>query len=315
MDKEDHGLLHYKKEVSFSSKVFYWFYIVSLSFSTLILLAVFITNGLSATGNADKFGFKNRTGDISDEYFTQITPAGWAFSIWGIIYAFQAGWTIYGWSLVVRFSFPLTVTPVALLFYSGANISNIAWIFIWGNAYPQYAFPFIVIIGVLLYSAIISQAFFLYKQTEFLKNIQKFQVDLYLVRSLVINGLVIYATWVTIATLINFTIVLQYYADMSAEDAATLSLSLLTVEVLVYFILENTILDRFTRPIVLVYPVVIWALSAALDEHWGKEDDDRNNIFTLILLILSIILFIVRIICLIVFAFVRPINYPTKTIV
>lgn len=312
--KEDYGLLSptEEKKVSISSKALY---IGSLTFSTIVLLGVYITSGLSTAGDPEKFGFKNKTGDISDEYYTQITPAGWAFSIWGIIYAWQALWTVYGWSLVVRHSFPLTITPVSVLFYSCANIGNIAWIYVWGNAYPQYAFPILVIIGVLLYSTIIFQAVYLYRQTELLKSLQRFKIDLYLVRIVVINGFVIYATWVSIATLINFTIVLQYYADMAPENAGTIALSLLTVEVIVYFILENTILDRFTRPIVMVYPVVIWALSAALDAHWGNEDDDRNSIFTLVLLVLSVILFMTRIILIIVFAFVRAIPYPNKTIV
>ena len=29
------------------------------------------------------------TGNISDKYYLEITPAGWAFSIWGIIHAYQ----------------------------------------------------------------------------------------------------------------------------------------------------------------------------------------------------------------------------------
>ena len=33
--------------------------------------------------------FHSNTGNISDKYYLEITPAGWAFSIWGIIYAYQ----------------------------------------------------------------------------------------------------------------------------------------------------------------------------------------------------------------------------------
>lgn len=48
------------------------------------------------------------------------------------------------------------------------------------------------------------------------------------------NGLAVYTTWTSIATLINLTIVVSYDAGMSKSDAATLSLSLLSVEVLVW---------------------------------------------------------------------------------
>lgn len=48
------------------------------------------------------------------------------------------------------------------------------------------------------------------------------------------NGLAVYATWTSIATLINLTIVVHYDAGMSESHAATLSLSLLSVAVLVW---------------------------------------------------------------------------------
>lgn len=45
---------------------------------------------------------------ISDERPTPITPDGWAFSIWGIIFTAQAAALIY---LLVRRSPPDTVRP------------------------------------------------------------------------------------------------------------------------------------------------------------------------------------------------------------
>jgi hypothetical protein len=34
-------------------------------------------------------------GDQSDKYYLEVTPAGWTFSIWGFIYAWQAAWVLY----------------------------------------------------------------------------------------------------------------------------------------------------------------------------------------------------------------------------
>ena len=306
---ESHGLMRSNEMTrpTLKSKIPY---IASLSLSTVVLIIVFVVSGLANYPEPEKVGFKNKTGDISDMYYTQITPSGWAFSIWGIIYTWQALWTFYGWSHVIRMSFPITISPFTLIFYSCANIGNVVWIYVWGNNLPQYSFPVIIILGVALYAAIGFEAFHLYKTTALLESMQKFKIDLYLTRILVLNGLVIYATWVTIATLINFTIVLEYFADVSSTNSGTIALSLLTVEVVAYFILENTLLDSFARPVVMVYPVIIWALSAALDAHWGKEEDDRNSVFALTLLIFGVFLFVVRIILLIIFGFKRHIKYP-----
>lgn len=48
------------------------------------------------------------------------------------------------------------------------------------------------------------------------------------------NGIAIYATWTTIASLVNLSIVLNYDANVSPADAATASLSILTVLLVVW---------------------------------------------------------------------------------
>ena len=115
----------------------------------------------------------------------------------------------------------------------------------WGNEYPQAAFPIIVIFGIFLYIAIGVEAKYLFDMIPTLGNVSKYKIDIYIAHYLVLNSIAIYATWVTVVTLINFAIVLQYYADLSSANAGTVALSILTVELLVYFILENTILGAF----------------------------------------------------------------------
>lgn len=48
------------------------------------------------------------------------------------------------------------------------------------------------------------------------------------------NGIAIYATWTTIASLVNLTIVLIYDANMSQLDAPIVSLSILTAVLIVW---------------------------------------------------------------------------------
>lgn len=44
----------------------------TLGVASLTFVALLIVSGLAASPNADSYGFKNSTGDISDEYFTQV---------------------------------------------------------------------------------------------------------------------------------------------------------------------------------------------------------------------------------------------------
>ena len=290
-------------------------YILSLTFASLAYIGTLIVSGLATNPEPEKFGFKNQTGAISDQFYTQITPAGWAFVIWTVIYIWEGILIIYAWTFLCRPSFPITISPTSLIFYSCGNIFNITWLYVWGNEYPTYAFGVIILSAIFLYIAIGVEAIFIYKNTFTLESQAKYKIDLYLTRFLVLNCLTVYATWLTIATLVNFTLVLQYFADVSGINSGIVGLSLLTVEVIVYFILENTVLDSFARYIVAVYPVIIWALSAVIDAHWGVEDDNRNSIFTLVLLIMTVVLFIVRLILIATFTFLRPTKYPKNSIV
>ena len=120
------------------------------------------------------------------------------------------------------------------------------------------------------------------------------------------NGLVIYATWLTVATHINLGVVLQYFAGVASGTTGTIVLWVLSLVVLGYFALENTILDRYTRFIFMVYPVLIWALTGVLSAHWGKETPNTNPLLTAMLLVLAVVLFLARAVLVVFFALFRP---------
>ncbi len=49
--------------------------VVSLVFLTLTEAVVFITSGLAGSSNASNFGFINRTGAVSDKFYTQVSDS------------------------------------------------------------------------------------------------------------------------------------------------------------------------------------------------------------------------------------------------
>ena len=213
----------------------------------------------------------------------QITPAGWAFSIWGVIYTWQALWVIYAWSFVCRPNTPRTIFLGVYFSYILICILNSAWIFVWGNEELTASAVILILFNLVLYPTVASLAFFLSHCTNTAKV-----YDLWLTCILVLNGLLFYGSWTTIASLINLTAPVQYGADTSASTAAYISLSLLAATVVTYFVMENTLFDRFLRYAFGVYPVVIWALSAVMAKKWDSGGDPSGvNIFTLALLILT----------------------------
>jgi len=299
--------------------------LASVGFVANIIVNVFAAGSV---GDIAKFGFKNEIG----VYRTQVIPASWTFSIWGLIYAWQVLWLLYAWSFVFRPRAQRTifwgVYPTFLL----VCVAIIGWFYTWSNEYPQGALPFILLMAILLYVAIGMLTYHLYRKTKDLEE-EGQKCDLWMTRIIVLNGLALYASWVSVASCLNVGIIIQNYTPTVAAlgltegsgsvagsgngtdgglntpldvNSGTVTLSLLALIIVVYFILENAALYKFTGFVLVVYPTIIWALAGIVQGQWNKHENPRNQIFSLVLLGVVILLASIRVVLLIVFACARP---------
>jgi hypothetical protein len=94
----------------------------------LAFIATLAVNGLASSS---VLGGKT-TAEISDQYPTLITPAGYVFAIWGIIYTLLAVFVIYQ-ALPSQRSKPFQNQISGLFILSSAF--NIGWIFLWQYGY------------------------------------------------------------------------------------------------------------------------------------------------------------------------------------
>ena len=229
------------------------------------------------------------TGGASRKFYIEITPASWAFSIWGLIYIWQGAWIIYSLTLLCRKDAPNVISPVLLVVYSLASVANASWIVVWSHEWIQICSFLLFAISFFLYGTLATS----YKTVNLgTKGIPK--RDFIAMQVLVNNGVAVYATWCTIASLLNLTMAIAYFHGVDQDVASTISLVILAVEVVVWFSLENTILDKFVRYTLSVYPVVIWALSASINKNWDLAK--RNSIISLVLLAVACTLFVARVV-------------------
>jgi tryptophan-rich sensory protein len=92
--------------------------------SALTLIAMLVMNVLA---NSIPIG-GNTTGDISDQYPTLFTPAGFTFSIWGVIYLLLVVFVV----LLFFFGDVLTAHKTTILIlFNAINLLNIAWLLSW----------------------------------------------------------------------------------------------------------------------------------------------------------------------------------------
>ncbi|XP_037613524.1 uncharacterized protein LOC119480938 [Sebastes umbrosus] len=257
-----------------------------------------VFNGLSVVGVGP---YVTTTANVSAVFDTQITPSGWTFNIWSVIYVWLTAMIIYIVAGLCRkngngyvYCSP-PVLPYGFFISWCLNLCfNIGWLLVWDRGEMIIALVFLVLVILTNYSMICFICHGLHVYGAWLKKYHR--VDLWLIRVLVQNGVMIYTTWTTIATLINLSIVLTYDVKLSPADAATISYSVLAVVLAVWFVLENFVLDKHVRYILVIYPVVIWALSGNLDKNFDAESPSRNGIFIVVLLALACVLFVIRLV-------------------
>ena len=129
------------------------------------------------------------TGEISDRFQVYFVPAGYVFSIWGIIYI---GWIAF---LIFQFRTSQKESPrlrrLGYLF-ALSNLANAAWLFTWHYNY----FGLGVLVMLTLLGLLIASYLRLDVNRSFAKGAEWWSVDL---------PFSIYLGWITVATVANIT--------------------------------------------------------------------------------------------------------------
>jgi len=262
-----------------------------LSGVMFIIMAAF--NGIAGSGAAIPEIFLSTVGNMSDKYDTLITPAGFTFSIWSIIYL----WLAISLLLLVVTLFlnnnmgKLYLSPpFATPLLSGITILNfilnLTWIFVWDREFLVFAC--VVLVSIWITGMIIIGLM--------ARNIQKHEEvyrrggDMFawgVVYRVIMNGWGIYTTWCVIASLINLTTALVYRGDTDMKATCLAALSLLVIFHVTWFVFENFVFDKYVRWLLTPYMVVIWA-SNGVRANINERTTTPQEIKDFVLAILAI---------------------------
>ena len=210
--------------------------------NVLAYVATLIINGLA---NALPLNGLS-TGEISDRFDVFFVPAGYVFSIWGVIYLALGAFAVYQILPSQRENALLDRIGYWFAFSAAANI---AWIFLW----HYEIFPLtIVAMGLLLISLIA-----IYLRLDIGKG-EPSRADRWFVKI----PFQIYLGWIAVATIANVTSLLDFISwngwGISPELWAAI---MLFVGALVGMVVSFT---RFDEPFVLV---LIWAFAGIAIKH------------------------------------------------
>lgn len=160
--------------------------------NVLAALATLVVNGMA---NSVKFNGLT-TAEISNRFEVFFVPAGYVFSIWGVIYLGLIAFTVYQ-ALPAQAENP-RLQRLGYLFALSC-VANITWLFLWH--YLQFAWTLLAM-GALLALLIVAYVRL---------GIGREQVSA-AERWCVQVPFSVYLGWITVATIANVTSVLDYYA-------------------------------------------------------------------------------------------------------
>ncbi|WAR04414.1 hypothetical protein MAR_019783 [Mya arenaria] len=292
---------------------------IVLIIATIVVFALTAAfNGLAAAGNGGGV-FNNRTGDISDAFYLEVTPAGWTFTIWGFIYAWQAAWLVYALVTICRrkvgtYVYLMPVFPSVLFFaYIFNNVSNVAWLFAWDQMKLAIALPLIALTPLTLFVCLYFSFKTLYDNPDYLIRNGAI-ADIWLIRLLIQNGIAFYAAWVTVATFINVALVMTYKngdlvnTAVPQDVSSTVFLSVVLVVIVVWFSLDMSFLDKYTR--YTFAPYITWtvALAGIISKNYDLDTAYRNSIISVVVQAVAATCLVVKIPVMIWRHFKRPIQ-------
>ncbi|CAN5429753.1 tryptophan-rich sensory protein [soil metagenome] len=200
---------------------------------------------------------------ISDKYPTFITPAGYAFAIWSLIYLGLIAFSIYQ-ALPSQTENPRFKNIRTI--YIANCAANCLWIYLWH--YDQI----LAALGMM----------FVILGTLVLINVNLRNAETFAETWLARIPFSLYFGWITVATILNFTIALVFFGVNASEANSILLSSILIVVAVVLGILIRFKLAIFAYPL-----AIAWALTAIAVKQSGKTSIVVCAAFGVIILLVT----------------------------
>ena len=258
---------------------------------SLLALGSFVFKVIfNALGGIGYYPFSRSVGNVSDTFPLDVTPAGWAFSIWGLIYTWNFAFIVYALTTECR-DVPPVLNELFYLLYIVCDVLNIAWLYTFTSEFIFSSCVILVSNQIALY-ALMYVVYVNYRAYQ--KEIeQQHEADAICMAVLVENGIMLNAAWVTIASLLSIGMVLTYDNNVPMGTSCVVILASLLVIALLWFVLQNFTFQPYLNYTYSDWPVILWALSASLAKNWDPNSVSAR--FTMADLVIVIILVIARI--------------------
>lgn len=243
--------------------------ITNLIFFILTIFVNFLANYLPINGLS--------SGEVSALYQNPFTPAGFTFSIWGLIYTLLLIFIIYRFFGRGKINKDFSTGP----YFITASAANMSWLFLWHNKLIPVSMIVILILPLSLFQ--------IFKR---LQQHQDYSFSEYLALKLPFS---IYFAWVTVASIANFMALLVYFNQNWPANFLNIAA---VIGILLALAITVKILDKYKSAAFAL--VVIWAFIGIIAAQLSYQNPVMAVIITAGISILIIVLKIIKALTLII---------------
>ncbi len=212
---------------------------------------------------------ENSVGSLSDQYDSLFTPAGYAFSIWGLIYVALIINAIYQISCAFGYR-DSTFLEKAGPFLIIANLANGLWIWLWLTERTGASVIAMLVILISLIIVLLKLRIGNSKVTKSQKKWIWWPISLYI-------------GWITVAMVANISAYLAKIQWQSGPNEQYWAISMMVTATLIYgFVLLKRGMITFSL-------VGAWALMAIAIRHWNVQANLQWTAYscTIVLILLA----------------------------
>jgi hypothetical protein len=220
-----------------------------------------MANGLALNGRT--------TGEISDLFPTLVTPPGYVFSIWGVIYLLLFVFAVF--QVLPKQREETFLSRIGVLFVLSC-VLNVVWLILWH--YLQIALSVIVMFALLATLIAIYLRLDIGRATVSLKE----RICVHLPFS-------VYLGWITVASITNVAAAIVG-AGLDGLGLGDVTWAILVI--IVALIIDLAVI--YTRRDMAYSLVLIWALAGITVKQMEKQSIFLTSVASIIIIILALIL-------------------------
>ncbi len=208
------------------------------------------------------------TGELSDQYPNLFVPAGFTFSIWGVIYLLLLVFVIYQIWVTFNKKTIQKLTVQSQILFGITNLLNISWILAWH--YEMVSLSVLIMIAFLSTLIVI-----------FLNN-EKIQLKTLVEKIAIETPINVYLGWISVATIANVTalfVTIEWNGSPLTESTWTIIMLCIGAVLAVLMLFQRS---NFTYAL-----VIIWAFYGIFSKRQTSENPEIAQTALILIVIIA----------------------------